>query len=51
MKYKTEDAILQVLCILFNGCLYRKQTVRPELLACFAGTKMLTLIIGLLVYG
>jgi len=51
MKYETEDAVLQVLHILFNGCLGRKQTVSPELLAYFAGTKMLALISGTLMYG
>jgi hypothetical protein len=51
VKYKTEDAILQVLYVPFNGCLDRKQIVGPELLACFAGTKMLALISGMLLYG
>jgi hypothetical protein len=51
MKYRIEDAILQVLYILFNGCCDRKQIVSPELLAYFAGTKMLALISGMLVYG
>jgi len=51
MKYKTEDAILQMLHILFDGCLDRKQIRSPELLAYFAGTKMLALISGMLVYG
>jgi hypothetical protein len=51
MKYKAEDAILQVLYILFNDCLDRKQIVSPGLLAYFTGTKMLALISGVLVYG
>ena len=51
MKYKTEDEILQMLHILFDGCLDRKQIRSPELLAYFAGTKMLALISGMLVYG
>jgi len=50
MKQKTEDAILQVLYVLFNGCLDRKQIVSPVLLAYFAGTKMPALISGMLMY-
>jgi hypothetical protein len=37
--------------ILFNDRLDRKQIVSPVLLAYFAGTKMLALISGMLMYG
>jgi hypothetical protein len=47
----TEDAIVQMLHILFNVCLDRKQIGSPELLAYFAGTKMLAFISGMLMYG